>query len=115
MHSDNEFRFLDLRQDWSWELSETQLPRWGFNVGDQRRRLRLLAARRAIFDPLITPVPIDTSTTTRDMDVRHAQARRLRGVAHAAHSTRLTAEAGARWDSYRISGEPEFDVGESAR
>ena len=35
VHSDNDFRFLDLKQDWSWRLSDRHLPRWGFNVNRQ--------------------------------------------------------------------------------
>ena len=35
MHSDNDFRFLDLKQDWSWHLGDRHLPRWGFNVNRQ--------------------------------------------------------------------------------
>lgn len=105
VHSDNDFRFLDLRQDWSWELSETQMPRWGFNFGDHRGEYDY-SLFSSIFDPLITPVPIDTQYDTRmDVDMRKA------GV-YAAWRTRLTpqftAELGVRWDGYRYGGEADF-------
>ena len=32
--SDNDFRFLDLHQDLSWSIGDTQLARFGFNLGD---------------------------------------------------------------------------------
>ena len=35
VYSDNDFRFLDLKQDWSWQVGDRHLPRWGFNVNRQ--------------------------------------------------------------------------------
>ena len=97
MHGDNDFTFLDLRQDWTWKLGETQLARWGLSYGEQRGDYDYSLVSQ-VFDPLITPVPIDKSYAT-DMD---AELRKF-GV-YAAWRTRftsqLTTEIGMRWDSY---------------
>jgi hypothetical protein len=105
--SDNDFRFLDLRQDWSWSLGENQLPRWGFNIGDQRGDYDY-SLQAAIFDPLLTPVTLSKDYGTQaDFDLRKL------GV-YAAWRTRLaprlTAEAGARWDQYRYHPGLEFNA-----
>jgi outer membrane receptor protein involved in Fe transport len=96
--SDNDFRFLDLRQDWSWSMSDRQLLRAGFNLGEHRGDYDY-ALRSTISDPLIAPVPIVKAHAT-DMDV---ELRKL--GAYAAWRTRfgerVTAEAGVRRDSYR--------------
>jgi outer membrane cobalamin receptor len=104
--SDNDFRFLDVRQDWSWSASDRQLVRGGFNFGEQHGDYDYALAS-SINDPLIAPVPIVKAYAT-DMDVD------MRKVgAYAAWRTRIgeriTAEAGLRWDSYRYD-ELEFDV-----
>jgi hypothetical protein len=106
VYADNDFQFLDLRQDWSWSLSDTQLPRWGFNIGQQRGEYDY-ALDGHILDPLITPVPIDrVYATNMDVDLR-------KFGAYAAWRTRvgerLTAEAGVRWDRYRYD-DGEYDV-----
>jgi hypothetical protein len=107
VHADNEFRFLDLRQDWSWALRDTQLVRWGFNLGRQRGRYDYVLDS-SVFDPLITPVPIEKSyATNSDFEMRKLgafAAWRLR------LARRTTVEAGARWDRYRYDGGLEFDV-----
>jgi hypothetical protein len=107
VYADNDFQFLDLRQDWSWSLSDTQLPRWGFNIGQQRGEYDY-ALDGHITDPLIAPVPIATVYST-NMDV---ELRKL--GAYAAWRTRLgsrtTAEAGVRWDRYAYDGGLGFDV-----
>ena len=104
VHSDNDFRFLDLKQDWSWQLGDRHLPRWGFNVNRQEGDYDYALVSR-IVDPLVTPVPIDIAYGT-DMDVRVNKL----GV-YASWRTRitdaLTAEAGARWDSYEYPDRPE--------
>jgi hypothetical protein len=107
VYSDNRFRFLDLKQDWSWHLSDRHLPRWGFNVNRQEGDYDYSLAAR-ITDPLVTPVPIDIAYGTR-MDVRANKA----GV-YGSWRTRvtdlITAEAGARWDRYTYPQRLEFDV-----
>jgi hypothetical protein len=98
VHSDEDFRFLDLRQDWSWALGSDQLPRWGFNVSKQRGNYdySLLAQ---IHDLLVSETPIDKSYATK-MDVGLTKI----GV-YGAWRTRLTesfsAELGIRRDQYR--------------
>jgi len=107
MHSDNDFRFLDLKQDWSWRLGDYHLPRWGFNVNRQEGDYDYSLVSR-ITDPLISPVPIDVAYAT-DMDVRVNKL-----GAYASWRSRitdaLTAEAGVRWDSYEYPDDLKFDV-----
>jgi hypothetical protein len=107
LRSDNDFRFLDLKQDWSWQLGDRHLPRWGFNVNRQDGDYDYALVSR-ISDPLVTPVPIDIAYGT-NMDV---SVNKL--GAYASWRSRLTdavtAEAGARWDSYEYPGGLKFDV-----
>jgi len=107
VHSDNDFRFLDLKQDWSWILEGRHLPRWGFNVNRQQGDYDYAMESR-IVDPLVSPAPIDIAYGTK-MDVRVNKL----GV-YASWRTRitdtLTAEAGARWDKYEYPNRLEFDV-----
>lgn len=107
VHSENEFRFLDLRQDWSWSLGERHMPRWGFSLGEQQGEYDY-AMQSTIFDPLISLAPIEKSYAT-DMDVNLQKA----GVYAAWRSrltSQLTAEAGLRWDTYQYDGGLEFDA-----
>jgi outer membrane receptor for ferrienterochelin and colicin len=96
--SDNDFRFLDLRQDLSWSITDAQLARFGFNLGDHQGDYDY-ALQSSVHDPLIAPVPIDKSYAT-DMDVEMHKF-----GAYAAWRSRVTerftVEAGLRWDSYR--------------
>jgi len=107
LRSDNDFRFLDLKQDWSWALGDHHLPRWGFNVNRQEGDYDYALVSR-ITDPLVTPVPIEIAYGT-DMDVRVNKF-----GAYASWRSRitdaLTAEAGARWDSYEYPDQLKFDV-----
>jgi outer membrane cobalamin receptor len=104
--SDNDFRFLDLRQDWSWSLSDSQLLRAGFNLGEHRGDYDY-ALQSSIHDPLIAAVPVNTAYSTQmDVNMRKTGAylawrSRLGG--------RLTTEAGLRHDSYRYDG-LDFDT-----
>jgi len=99
--SDEDFRYLDLRADASWSLSESQLLRFGFNLGkhhgDYDYRLQ-----STLHDPLVAPFPIEKAYAT-DMG---ADLRKL-GV-YAAWRARLgehlTSEAGLRRDSYQYDG-----------
>jgi hypothetical protein len=107
VRSDNDFEFFDLRQDWSWSLGDRNLPRWGFNVSRQGGDYDY-ALDSTIFDPLITPVPVNVAYST----LGHVDADKL-GV-YASWRTRvgpaMTAEAGARWDKYGYPRGVEFDV-----
>lgn len=105
--ADNDFRFLDLRQDWSWSLGENQLPRFGFNVGEQRG-IYDYSLQASIFDPLITPVPIDSNYGTQaTFDLRKLG---VYGAWRTRLGERLTAEAGARWDRYSYDPGQKFDA-----
>jgi hypothetical protein len=107
IRSDNDFRFLDLKQDWSWRLGDHHLPRWGFNVNRQDGDYDYALVSR-ITDPLVAPVPIDIAYAT-DMDVRVNKF-----GAYASWRSRVTdsvtAEAGLRWDSYEYPDRLKFDV-----
>ena len=107
VHSDNEFRFFDLKQDWSWNLSERHLPRWGFNVNRQEGDYDY-ALVASIADPLVTPVPINFAYgTNADLRVNKLG---IYGSWRTRLTDALTAEAGARWDSYSYPDNLKFDV-----
>ncbi len=105
VRSDNEFRFLDLRQDWSWAFGETRLARFGFNVGQQDGDYDYSLYSR-VMDPLVTPVPFETRYATQ-MSVRmrkygaYAAWRQRIG-------SRFTAEVGGRVDAYRYEMGQDF-------
>ncbi|HEU5134177.1 MAG TPA: TonB-dependent receptor [Steroidobacteraceae bacterium] len=107
MRSDSDFRFLDLKQDWSWRLNDRHLPRWGFNVNRQDGEYDYALVSR-ITDPLVSPVPIDIAYAT-DMDVR---VNKLGAYAswRSRFTESVTAEAGLRWDSYEYPDDLKFDV-----
>ena len=105
--ADNDFRFFDLKQDWSWQLNDRQLPRWGFIVSRQEGDYDY-SIDGETFDPLVSDVPrvFDYGTNT---DVKVDKV----GV-YATWRSRLTdalaTEVGARWDSYRYTGGLSADV-----
>jgi len=105
--ADNDFRFIDLKQDWSWQINDRQLPRWGFNVSRQEGDYDY-ALTGQIFDPLISIIPIDIDYGT----VGHVTADKVGvyGSWRSRLTDTLTAEIGARWDSYRYSGGLKADV-----
>jgi len=107
MRSDNDFRFLDLKQDWSWQLDDRHLPRWGFNVNRQDGDYDYALAS-SIDDPLLSPVPIVAAYGT------NTEVHVNKFGAYASWRTRLTdsltAEAGARWDTYEYPDDLKFDV-----
>jgi len=105
--ADNDFRFFDLKQDWSWQLNDRQLPRWGFNVSRQEGDYDYSLLGQ-ITDPLITPVPIDIDYGT----LAHVKADKfgVYGSWRSRLTDALTTEVGARWDSYRYSGGLSDDV-----
>ena len=104
--SDNDFRFLDLRQDWSWAVSDRQLVRAGFNLGEQSGDYDY-ALQSSIVDPLIAPVPI-VKAYSADMDVDMHKAG-VYGAWRTRLGERITAEAGLRWDSYQYD-DLDFDA-----
>jgi outer membrane receptor protein involved in Fe transport len=107
VYADNDFTFLDLEQDWSWQISDRQMPRWGFNVSRQEGDYdyALLGQK---FDPVTSPVPIVMNYGTN----AHVTADKfgIYGSWRSGLTDALTTEAGARWDSYRYSGGLEDDV-----
>lgn len=107
VRSENEFQFLDLRQDWSWSLGDRHMPRWGFSFGDQRGEYDYSMASR-VHDPLISQVPIERAYT-HDLDVNLRKAG-VYGAWRARLASQVTAEAGLRWDTYRYDGGLEFDA-----
>ena len=107
VHNDNDFRFVDLKQDWYWQLGDRHLPRWGFNVNRQDGDYDYSLAS-TIVDPLLSPVPIVSAYGT-DMDVR-VNKFGIYGAWRTRVTDSLTAEAGARWDSYEYPDHLEFDV-----
>jgi hypothetical protein len=107
VRSDNQFRFLDLKQDWSWQPNERHLPRFGFNLNRQQGDYDYALVSR-ITDPLVTPVPIETAYGT-DGDVR-VDKLGFYGSWRMRVTDALTAEAGARWDRYTYPQRLEFDV-----
>jgi outer membrane receptor protein involved in Fe transport len=107
VRSDNDFTFLDLRQDWSWNFGDRHLPRWGFNLGRHEGEYDYALATR-IIDPLITPVPIDIAYATRT-DVS-ADKFGVFGSWRTRLTDAITAEAGVRWDSYRYDPGQKYDA-----
>ncbi len=104
--SDFDFRFLDLRQDWSWNGGERHLPRWGFNASRQQ----------ASYDYLLTGVQFNPLAPGGEVDISRAHDLDLSGSKYGAYASwrtrvthALTAEAGARWDTYRYPGGLKFD------
>jgi hypothetical protein len=105
--SDFRFRFVDLRQNWSWNVRERHLARWGVNVGRAQADYdyRLIAT---IFDPRAPGGAIDISRAANlhvdgDKYGLYASWRSRFGDA-------FTLEAGGRWDSYRYAQGLKFDV-----
>jgi hypothetical protein len=107
VRSDNDFRFLDLKQDWSWQLNDRHLWRWGFNVNRQEGDYDYALVSR-IMDPLVTPMPIDTAYAT-NMKVR-VNKLGFYGSWRTRVTDAITAEAGARWDRYEYPDQLGFDV-----
>jgi outer membrane cobalamin receptor len=107
VQSDNEFQFFDIKQDWSWRFSDRHLPRWGFNVNRQTGDYDYALVAR-IIDPLFTTVPIDIAYGT-NTDVR-VDKLGVYGSWRTRLSEAVTAEAGARWDTYRYPRSLEFNV-----
>jgi hypothetical protein len=106
VHADNEFRFLDLRQDWSWAVGENHLPRWGFNLGKQQGDYDY-SLRALINDVVFTPVPIGKEYAT--IGRVNLDKIGVYGAWRTRFTDSLSAEAGVRWDQYKYDG-LEYDV-----
>jgi hypothetical protein len=107
VRSDNEFRFLDLRQDWTWSLDDRHLPRWGVSFGEQRGHYDY-AMTSQIHDPLLSLAPIEKAYAT-DLDVDMQKAG-VYGAWRSRLTPRLTGEVGLRWDTWRYADGPESDA-----
>jgi hypothetical protein len=107
VRSDNDFRFYDLRQDWSWALNDRHLPRFGFSVGRQEGSYDYALLAR-ITDPLVTPVPIEFAYAT-DRDVRASKLGAY-GSWRSRLTKTITTEIGARWDRYTYGQGLGFEV-----
>jgi len=101
VYADNDFTFLDLKQGWSWQINDRQMPRWGFNVSRQEGDYRYALSGQK-FDPLISPIPVDMDYGT-DANVK-VEKFGVYGSWRSRLTDAFTAELGARWDSYRYSG-----------
>lgn len=107
VHANNNFTFIDFHQDWSWNGTDKYLPRWGFNINQQQANYDY-SLQEQITARIFTRVPIDIAYRTQ------LTARSSKLGAYASLRTRvtdsLTAEAGARWDSYRYPFKTTYDV-----
>jgi outer membrane receptor for ferrienterochelin and colicin len=97
VHADFAFRFLDLRSDWTWTLTDSQVLRFGANLGAARADYDYSLVG-TLLNPAAPGGAVDISRT-HDLDVETSKY-----GAHAAWRGRigeLVVEAGARWDQYR--------------
>lgn len=98
--ADHRFRFLDLRSDWSWMLTERQMLLFGANAG----RARADYDYTLLGDRLSATLP----GTQEIIDIAyHLEPRGSESGAHLAWRGRaghLVLEAGARWDEYQYPG-----------
>lgn len=107
VRNDNNFKFLDFHQDWSWKSSEKVLPRWGFNINRQSADYDY-AIQEQITARFVSPVPINIAYGTQ------LRATSSKYGAYASLRTRvtnsLTTEAGIRWDSYQYPFNLKFNT-----
>lgn len=105
--ADYDFRFLDLRSDWSLQVGDQHLPRWGISVNRTEASYDYVLTG-GIFNDLAPGGMVDVSHA-HDLDVSGSKL----GV-YASWRTRFsdlfTAEAGGRWDSYRYPQGLSFEV-----
>jgi hypothetical protein len=99
VRADFQFKYTDLRSDWSWRFREGQLLKFGFIAGSSD----------ADYDYALVGAIVDPLAPGGSVDVSHAHDLRVSGRklgAHAAWRSRiadeLVVEAGARWDRYRF-------------
>ncbi|MFL6547200.1 MAG: TonB-dependent receptor plug domain-containing protein, partial [Povalibacter sp.] len=105
--SDFDFSFLDLRQDWSWNASDSQLMRFGFNAGRHEASYDYHLAGHVI-NPSVPNAAIDILRDT-DIDVTGTRIGAY-GSWRSRLTDALTVEAGARWDSFHYPDDLSFDV-----
>jgi outer membrane cobalamin receptor len=105
--ADFRFTFVDLRQDWSWTLSDRNLLRFGANAGWAKADYHYLLDA-GIYDAR-APGGVEVISRSTDLEVSGSKV----GV-HAAWRTSpldgLTTEVGLREDSYRYPDGVEYDV-----
>lgn len=96
--ADFDFRFLDLRSEWSWQATERQGVEFGVSAG----------RARADYDYSLAGSIVAPQEPTGAIDFSHSHDLDLSGSKlgfHGAWRGRITrdliVEAGARWDSYR--------------
>ena len=105
--SDFDFRFIDFRQDWSWDAGARHLARFGVNANRHEASYdyHLVAS---VIDPGTPDSVIDILRDT-DLDVSATKF-----GAYASWRSRLTrsltAEAGIRWDGFRYPQGMNRDV-----
>jgi hypothetical protein len=106
VYADYRFRFLDLRSEWSWQLTERQLLEFGVNAG----------SAQADYDYTLTGIQMNPSVPGGQVDISRAHYLDVRGEkfgAFGAWRTRvgeLVVEGGARWDHYQYPEALEFSV-----
>lgn len=100
------FRFLDLRSDWNWRVSERQELRFGGSAG----------RADADYDYALVASINDPGAPGGMVDISHAHEVHARGSQWGAHGAwrgragRLVVEAGMRHDAYRYSQGLEFSA-----
>jgi hypothetical protein len=103
--ADFDFRFLDLRSEWSWQTAERHVVEFGLNAGRSEAHYDYALAGFIV-------APLEPSGV---FEFAHAYDLELSGRKLGFHGawrgrwTRdLVVEVGARWDSYRYPGDLEF-------
>jgi hypothetical protein len=107
VYSDNEFDYLDFKQDWTLRLADRHLVGFGARFMSETADYDYTISG-AITDPFVSPAPIPVEYST----VGEFKGSRV-GV-YGSWRTRfdggLTTEVGGRWDSYRYPQGLAFDV-----
>ncbi|HEY5809830.1 MAG TPA: TonB-dependent receptor [Povalibacter sp.] len=103
---DFDFSFLDFRQDWSWNASDSHLMRFGFNAGRHEASYDYHLVGHVI-NPSVPNGVIDILRDT-DMDVTGTRIGAY-GSWRSRLTDALTVEAGARWDTFQYPGDLSFE------
>jgi hypothetical protein len=105
--ADFRFRYLDLRSDWTWNLTERQLLLFGFNAG----------RAHADYEYRLTGTQVNPTVPGGIVNLNHAHDLDLEGRKQGAHAAwrgrvagDLIVEAGARWDNYSYPGGGKYSV-----
>ena len=106
VNADFRFQFVDLRSEWSWDLTDRQLLEFGMNAGTAQADYdyALLGTR---LNPSI-PGGVENIDYAHDLDLSGEKL-----GAYAAWRGRLNdliVEAGVRWDQYRYPDGLDFSV-----